>query len=168
MNLKKIVFHTLFLSGFLFIHQAYGQTDPERDGNNVFVNIQNLGSENCQLMEKKIVQGQLLYSNIPSTLYATGENNEFIIQATWNKGAKSSIAELTLKYACGAHKKFSLYIKNFQKKHYKHRSTDVVFDAVDVFETRKLTPGWIHCSQASEYGPVCGGRPTKLSLVVTH
>lgn len=166
---KYTVTITGIFCSLILMSQSFAERGlaPEDDGDNLFVNFQNLGTENCYLIEKTITQGKLTYSSIPSTLYATGENNEFIMQATYNKSKRGYISELSLKYACGENKTFSLSMKNHQKKNYKHRSTDIQFEGINVYEKHQVTPGWRHCTTATEV-PMCGGKASKITWMITQ
>lgn len=163
MNTKNLFFF-LAISCLSFnpVYAAEYSSQDLDQGNNFIITIQNTGSENCTLIEKNISQGKLPHFHaIPLLLEATGEAYEFIIN-----GDEKRIMELTLKYKCGDHKNFSLYMKNFQKKNYKHRSTDVRFSGVDVFETHKITPGLQHFEVIAGAGWV--GNASKISWVITH
>ncbi|HVT62503.1 MAG TPA: hypothetical protein VHD33_03335, partial [Legionellaceae bacterium] len=109
-----------------------------------------------------ITQGNLLrFHSIPHLLEATGKPYEFIIN-----GADNRVMELNLKYKCGDHKQFSLYMKNFQKEYYKHRSTEVKFDGMDVFETHRINPGLQHFEVIAGAGWV--GNQSEIFWVITQ
>jgi len=111
---------------------AYVIDDYEHNPDNLFVQIQNLGSEDCKLEHADVSQGKLFKNSnpIPKVLNATGEAYQFVLN-----GSK---VETTLKYRCGEHKRFSLYMKQYFKSGHLHKSIDSKFlNAVDVFETHK-------------------------------
>ncbi|PJD91490.1 MAG: hypothetical protein CK424_06690 [Legionella sp.] len=150
------------LTTFLIGGYAYADTQ-KISPTNVIVQIQNLGVENCVLVKKNLIHGELRrYSNWPG-LIVTGDQNEFVVE-----NDALGVAELTLDYKCGDHKVFSLYMNNFQKKGYRHRSTDVKFEGIDVFESHTITPGWIRVLHYVEPGPAVIGEPTKISWRITH
>lgn len=161
MYIKKILFFTT-LVGFLISAHCYADTQKIQPSS-VIVNIQNLGVENCVLISKDMSQGKVRdYSSVPGLLI-TGESEKFIVESSALR-----VVEFTLNYKCGEHKTFSLYMKNFHKKGYRHRSTDVTFEGIDVFESHKLTPGWERILTYTEPGPAVVGEPTQISWVITH
>jgi hypothetical protein len=159
----RSIFLSLLISGFLLVNQVYA-FGLEDHADDLMVSLKNTGSENCYLIEKNISSGQLSsYQNIPSTLYATGENQGFIMSG--------KTSEITLRYNCGSQKVFSLYMRNFWKAGHWHRSLDKKFDAIDVFETHEEKLGWrkyTHCKPPGEGGCETFGEATIVSWVITH
>lgn len=158
---KNIAFLSLFIGGLLLINQVYAK-GFEDHADDLMVSFKNTSSEDCYLIEKNISSGQLsLYQNIPSTLYATGEDQGFILNG--------NTSEITLKYNCGGQKTFSLYMKHFWKNGHWHRSLDKKFVAIDVFETHVEQLGWRKYTHCVEPG-ICEsfGEATNVSWVITH
>ena len=150
------------LIGMILLHynSLYAKS-PEKDGKNLIVTIQNSGSDNCTLDLKNIAQGKLLYSNIPTTLPATGESNQFIISG--------HVVEFSLQYHCGNYKKFSLYMKKYHKKRHKHMSVEAyMFDSNDVFENHKTTPGYSICDSDGGGGVECSGKASKIHWDISN
>jgi hypothetical protein len=160
MRLYQSVLCSVF-SIFLLSSQVNAAVCLEKDVRNLFVNIQNLGSENCQLVESNIHQGHLIFNNLPQTLDATGEGFQFIVQG--------NTVELRMKYNCGTYKTFTLYMKKFLKKGYHHTSMKAsMSDAVDVFETHKIEKG-VHICDSDGYGGVsCYSKAAKINWSITH
>lgn len=159
MKFNKTVL-SVILSVFMLSDQVYASEAPKDNVRNLFISIQNLGSENCQLIENTISSGKLLYSNIPSILDATGERFEFILHG--------NTVELTLKYNCGAHKTFSIYMKQYLKKGHRQTGIDsTMFNAVDVFETHKVVPG-VHICDSDGVGISCYSKAGKINWTITH
>lgn len=167
----KILLLTLF-SGLFIIKSVYANEElhaPGDEGRNLIINIKNRVAENCQLVEKKLMQGKVLYGSVPSILYATDETSEFIIRAPDTNKDRDYETELSLKYACGANKTFELYIKNFQKAGHRHRSTDIKFDSADLVAKYTVIPGSKYCPGNILYKYIdCTsiGKATKVDLKI--
>lgn len=168
---RKNLFFVL-LSGLLFVDLVYANAPsdaPMHNASNLFVSINNQSKAMCQLLKKTVIHGKSIYSTIPSTLYTveTGENNDFFMQAMYNFAEKSTVTELALEYACGAQKRFSLYLKNFQKAHCKHRTTTVKFVGDGVTGEYKNVPGGVFCIPTPKYVH-CVEDASQVHLTITE
>ncbi len=139
---KHKIFTTLCLAIIPFVatanlnQRAYGSMNVE---------IVNLGAENCILNSNELTFGELKNSSLPKMLSADGTPAVFqIIASSKNEGHNNpaiNIADLTLNYTCGTYKKFTLHMKQYFKKNHVHGALDVeMSNAVDVFETHKVSP----------------------------
>ena len=160
MRWYKAAFY-IILSIFLFSSHVNASQCFENNSRNLFVSLQNLGSEHCQMVESTISRGKLIHSNIPRILEATGERFEFILTG--------HTVALTLNYNCGVQKKFTIYMKQYFKKGHRHTSIDAsMLDAVDVFETHAVIPGIHICDSDGSGGISCYARAGKINWSITH
>ncbi|MCR9191854.1 MAG: hypothetical protein NXI01_04270 [Gammaproteobacteria bacterium] len=155
---------SILLTMIFSFHTAFAHVidDYEHNPDNLFVQIQNLGSENCKLERADVSQGKLFKNSnpIPKVLNATGETYRFVLN-----GAK---VETTLKYSCGKHKIFSLYMKQYFKNGHIHKSIDSKFlNAVDVFETHKKQYGMLQIIQDHDMAFILGDSG-KISWQITQ
>ncbi len=160
MQLNKFVL-SILISIFLLSSQVHSAEAPENNYQNLFVSIKNLGTENCQLVEHTINNGTLCNSNIPRILDTTGEKFVFIVN-----GYRP---EVFLKYDCGSHKTFSLYMKHHLKDGYRHTTINAyMYDAIDVNETHKVTRGVRICDSDGFGGVTCYTKAGKINWTISH
>lgn len=125
--MKKIL-SMFMLSTLLFSSSTFAHNDYSDD---LYVQLRNFGSENCVLTKKYLFKGSLYNSDFPSILVASGERYSFTL--------RGDVTEAQLSYACGDHKKFTIYMSQFMKKRHKHLSIDAkMIDSVDVFEKHEI------------------------------
>ncbi|MDP3562671.1 MAG: hypothetical protein Q8R83_10885 [Legionellaceae bacterium] len=127
--MKKIL-SMFMLSTLLFSSSTFAYSDNYYDLN---VELRNFGSDNCVLTKKYLLQGSLINSDFPTMLVASGERYHFTL--------RGKVTEAQLSYACGDHKKFTIYMSQFKKRRHKHTSIDAkMIDSVDVFEKHEVKP----------------------------
>ncbi|PJD94953.1 MAG: hypothetical protein CK426_01440 [Legionella sp.] len=103
--------------------------------NDLRVELKNYGSDNCHLIQSKLLNGSLYESSFPSILAATGEKYSFTLT-----GVKT---EAVLKYQCGEYKKFTLYMGQYTKPTHYHTTIDAeMINANDVFERHQKKETW--------------------------
>jgi hypothetical protein len=104
------------------------------------VRIRNLSTEQCKLTQSYLNHGVLINSDIPSILPATAELVQFNVSG--NYSPKQKTVELSIRYQCGEHKYFTLYMKQYYKRRHLHSSTIAqMSDATEAFETHEIYLG---------------------------
>ncbi|MDP3562670.1 MAG: hypothetical protein Q8R83_10880 [Legionellaceae bacterium] len=134
--MKKIL-SMFMLSTFIFSSSTFAYSDHYYDLN---VQLRNFGSDNCVLTKKYLLKGSLHDSDFPSILAASGERYTFTL--------RGEVTEAQLSYACGDHKKFTIYMSQYMKRRHKHTSIDAkMIDSVDVFEKHESKPTYHTANQ---------------------
>lgn len=106
------------------------------------VDMLNLGSDNCELTQSKILQGKMIEGTIPGMLPGSGQVFTFKIGLASVSSYSNAYtdAELQLTYQCGPDKHITLYMKQYYKKDHYHGQMIVnVVDSSYVHETHEVS-----------------------------